>query len=97
MMAAGMFLVGNGALVLLFRGAMWSDEAVVESVGDCFAVHVLADEYDFLHAVAIGLVPVAHESGFAGLQLFEFFFRCCCIPLAAGGQFFLDACLFKKI
>ena len=34
-------------------------EALVEGGGDGLAVHVLTDEDELLHAVAVGVVPVA--------------------------------------
>ena len=40
-------------------------EALVEGGGDSFLVHLLPDENEFLHAVAVLFVPVACKRGFA--------------------------------
>lgn len=40
-------------------------EAGVEGGGDGGAVEVSADDHEFYHAVAVGLVPVAHQARLA--------------------------------
>ena len=42
----------NVPLMLLY-------EASIEKCFDGFAIHVLSDEYELLHAVAVLLVPIA--------------------------------------
>ena len=72
-------------------------ETVVESSFDEVFVEVLSDEYEFLHAVAILLVPVFAQSRLARHELHEFLFGHGGIPLSGVAQGELLAGLFEDI
>lgn len=38
-------------------------QAGIQITDNLFLVHVLTDKYDFLHTVAILIIPVAHHTG----------------------------------
>ena len=59
-------------------------------------VEMLTDKHDFLHAVAIFLIPVARQARFLLHHLRQFVLRCGGIPQAGFRQLFLAACLLKE-
>ena len=63
-------------------GILFGLEAGVEEGGEVVAVEVAADKDELYHAVAVDVVPVAFESGFAGHEELELFFRGGGIPVA---------------
>ena len=72
-------------------------EALVEGSGDGLAVHVLADEDEFLHAVAVGVVPVALEVGGAAHEVEELVVGHSGVPLAGVAQRDLLAGLLEEV
>ena len=58
-------------------------------------VKMLADEDEFLHAVAILVVPVAAQAGLLLHQFGKFFLRHCGIPLSGISQTDLTTSLFE--
>lgn len=65
--------------------------------GYCFAVEVLADEYELDHAVAVFGIPVAGKAGLVLHELHEFFFGSAGKPESGFGELFLYAGLFEEI
>lgn len=65
--------------------------------GYCFAVEVLADEYELDHAVAVFGIPVAGKAGLVLHELHEFFFGSTGKPESGFGELFLYAGLFEEI
>ena len=72
-------------------------KAFVELVADGFLVEVLADEYEFDHAVAVDRIPVFFDIGIHFLELSKFLFRSCGIPVSGFGEFLLHTGLLEDI
>ena len=72
-------------------------EAVVEQARDAFFVEVLADEDDFLHTVAVFVVPVVSQAGVAAHHLDEFVFGHGGKPESGFVEFDLHAGLFEEV
>ena len=54
------------------RGHLLLFQAIIQVLDDGFTVHILADEHQFLHAVAHLLVPLAEGRGVRDFQLLQF-------------------------
>ena len=59
------------------------------------AVHVLAYEHKFLHAVAIVRVPISHYAGVAQQELLKLLVGHCGVPLSGIAHSHLLACLLE--
>ena len=69
----------------------------IQIPANLFLVHVLTYEYQFLHTVTIGVVPIAEDSRVAKNQVLEFVWWHCGKPLSRIAQRDLLSCLLKYI
>lgn len=65
--------------------------------GNGLAVEILADEYEFYHAVAVFGIPVACKARLIGHKLCELVFGCTRKPEAGLGKLLLHSGLLEKI
>ena len=72
-------------------------QAGVEKAGDEVLVEMLTDEDEFLHAVAILLVPIATEARIPVHELLQLILGHCGVPLASITDTDLLACLLKDV
>ena len=72
------------------------DKAGIQILADLLFIHVLADEDNLLHAVAIVRIPVFHDSRVLTHHADKFLFRRCGIPLSGLTQHNLLSGLLEK-
>ena len=72
-------------------------EASIEKRFDGFAIHILSDEYEFLHAIAILFVPIAFYLWILLLELCQFVGGHSGIPLTGLAERYLLASLLKHV
>ena len=84
-------------MALVFSWKNLLSQTIIQLLEDFFLVHVLADEDELLHAVAILLVPIAAEAWILLHELFQFVFWHGGIPLASITDADLTACLLKDV
>ena len=82
---------------LSYNNPLHIHKAVVEFFLEGFLIEVLTYKHEFLLTVAIGLVPVATQSGIGGEQRSQFVLGHGGIPLSGIGKRHLFAGLLKEI